>query len=285
VPESSKFMTMPNAPSLTSTNPTSDETVRMNIANRVLLYGMISITAIAVIVTILGILVFIKAPTDDKGTDMIISVFHSLLPVVATWVGTVIAFYFGKANFEAASKAATDLVKQFANSDDKLQATKVTDPGVMRKLADIIFNNEILGKKDEEIMVEDNLINFIDKNNKGDRLPILDSKNVARYIIHESTLDEFARKLPGGVVYPQLKDRALASINLGQLINDSDPDMKNKVTNSITFISINATLLEAKKKMDDNQWSQDAIVTENGLASEPVIGWITNNKISDWSKV
>ena len=44
-----------------------------------------------------------------------------LLPVIGAWVGTVLAFYFGQVNFEAASKSAQNLVRQLSPRE-KLQA-------------------------------------------------------------------------------------------------------------------------------------------------------------------
>lgn len=38
-------------------------------------------------------------------------VFASVLPLLGTWVGTVLAFYFSRENFEAANKSVQDLVK------------------------------------------------------------------------------------------------------------------------------------------------------------------------------
>ena len=125
---------------------------------------------------------------------------------------------------------------------------------------------------------------FIDTNKKGDRLPIFDSKNISRYIIHESTINEFVRKLSTGK-YPALKDKKLEEITLEMMVNSTDDEMKNKLTKSQVFVSKNATLFEAKEKMANNQWSQDVFVTETGNATESVIGWITNNKIAELAKV
>jgi hypothetical protein len=235
--------------------------------------------------TIISVFIINKARAEaGEGTATMKEIFHSLLPVLASWVGTVLAFYFGKENFEAANKSVQDMVKQIATSDDKLKSVKVTDKDVMRLLADITFNKAIASKVDSEIKVQDDLLKFIDDNNNGERLPIIDSKNVVRYIIHQSSINEFARKLIAGK-YDALKGKSLGDITLEQVINSTDDEMKNKIRNSISFVSKNATLLEVKEKMKANIGSQDVIVTENGLPAEAVIGWITNNKIIEMSKV
>ena len=265
---------------------TDDEKLRGSIATKVLMYGTLTLLIIASIIIITAVVMLItsKGASEDKAISLIVNVFHALLPVIATWVGTVIAFYFGKANFEAANKSVQEMVKQITSSDDKLKATKVGDKGVMRLLPEINYNKEIIDKEDKDINVAKDLLDFIDTNKKGERLPIFDKQISVRYIIHESTINEFARKL-GTAKYPGLKDKKLEEITLDLMVNSSDEEMKNKLIKSLVFVSKNATLFEAKEKMTSSQWSQDIFVTENGNATEPAIGWITNNKITELAKV
>ncbi len=53
-----------------------------------------------------------------------------LLPVIGASVGTVLAFYFGQVNFEAASRSAANLVRQLTPRE-KLQA-KAADQAMMK---------------------------------------------------------------------------------------------------------------------------------------------------------
>ncbi len=265
---------------------TDDEKLRGSIATQVLKYGTLTLGVVASIIIIVAVIIMFRSKdgNNDKPIELIVNVFHTLLPVIATWVGTVIAFYFGKANFEAASKSVQEMVKQITNTDDKLKATKVADKGVMRLLADISYNKDITGKTDAEINVQKDLLDFVDTNKKGDRLPIINTGNVIRYIIHESSMNEFVRKLSGGK-YAALKDKKLEEITLEEMINSTDDEMKNKIIKSLVFVAKSATLFEAKEKMAGNQLSQDVFVTETGSPEEPIIGWVTNNKIAELSKI
>src|SRR3989440_2151693 len=56
--------------------------------------------------------------------DMAKYILATVLPVVAGWVGTVLAFYYGKENFEAGSRSVTTAA-QALTSKDKLAATVV----------------------------------------------------------------------------------------------------------------------------------------------------------------
>lgn len=210
--------------------------------------------------------------------------FGIVLPIIGTWMGTVLAYYFSKENFKAASDSNVALMKQITGSDDKLKATNVSDDGVMRLLKDISYNKDIASKDDKDILVQKDLIGFIDENKKGDRLPILNDKNILRYIIHESTLNEFVRKFSTGN-YDLLKATKLEEISLDQMINNTDGDLKNKIIKSAAFVSKSATLFEANQKMINNPLCQDVFVTDSGNENETVIGWITNNRIAELAKV
>src|ERR1043166_7992064 len=48
--------------------------------------------------------------------------FTALLPVFATWVGTLLAFYFSKDNFESATKSVTEMANKISGADEKLKA-------------------------------------------------------------------------------------------------------------------------------------------------------------------
>lgn len=273
-----------------------DESLRGNLATKVLKYGILALGTVAVIIIIAAILIFFTATGDaaqqaaqkEKGIALIVNIFQSLLPVIATWIGTVIAFYFGTANFEAANKSVRALVDQITNSEDKLKATKITDKGVMRLFADINYNTDLSGKEYTEILVQKDLLDFIDantsSNKKGDRVPIFDNKKSVRCIIHESTLNEFARKL-SLKKFETLVDKTLDVITLDELINSTDEEMKMKITKSAEFVSKTATLFDANEKMKSNKYCQDVFVTENGKAEEEIIGWITNNKIAEFCKI
>lgn len=275
-----------------STENKPDESLRGNIATKILAYGIWALATISIIIIIAAIVMLFRAsgtPAEmaaqkDKAIALIVNIFQSLLPVIATWIGTVIAFYFGAANFEAANKSVEALVKQITNTDDKLKATKISDKGVMRSFAEINYNIELSEKAFTDILIQKDLLEFIDLNQKGDRLPILDSKKAVRCIIHESTLNEFARKLTLKK-FETLAEKTLDVITLEELTNNTDEEMKMKITKSAEFVSKTATLFDANEKMKLNKYCQDVFVTENGKAEEEIIGWVTNNKVAEFCKI
>jgi hypothetical protein len=61
-------------------------------------------------------------------------VFAAVLPVVAAWVGSVMAFYFGKENFRAATESVTQTAR-LLSSQEKLGQTKAQEIG--KRIADV----------------------------------------------------------------------------------------------------------------------------------------------------
>ncbi len=59
---------------------------------------------------VVGISLVTVIAAYDKPKEVIETLSSTILPVVATWVGTVLAFYFSEKNFEAASRAQERLL-------------------------------------------------------------------------------------------------------------------------------------------------------------------------------
>jgi ATP-dependent helicase YprA (DUF1998 family) len=60
--------------------------------------------------------------------------------------------------------------------------------------------------------------------------------------------------------------------------------MRDMVSGSLAFVSIDATLANAKIEMEKVDNCQDVFVTDNGDKNEPVRGWLTNSEIAKHSQ-
>src|SRR6478609_5743961 len=58
--------------------------------------------------------------------DALQFVFASIVPVIGTWMGTVMAFYFSKENLEAANRSVKSLI-QHISSNEKLASIKSSE--------------------------------------------------------------------------------------------------------------------------------------------------------------
>lgn len=234
------------------------------------------------------------------------SLFSTILPLIGTWMGAVIAYYFGKENFDAANKSVQSMVQKMVTSEDKLKSIKVSDPNVMIALGNIYDNKDIRVKNDPNIMVEKDLLGFFDVNKNIERLPIMDSNFVVRYILHKSLITDFMLNIslnklkipvtgaPAAPAAPPVTAAAPANavtaktfdlVTLDDLINSSNDQYKQSVIKSAEFVSKDASLLEVQTKINNSKYCQDVFVTDDGSASKPVIGWITNNKVNELSKL
>jgi hypothetical protein len=113
------------------------------------------------------------------------------------------------------------------------------------------------------------------------RLPVLNVKGAAKYMIHQSlifkfvtekTLEASARNKAFDVTQTTLKDFLAYA------------DMKEQVTKTIAFVHLEGTLADAKDRMEKITGCQDVFVTADGSPGKPVEGWLTNIDISKHAK-
>ena len=226
---------------------------------------VLSITSVA----ILAILVIHYASPENK-QDAGTRVLGSVLPLLGTWVGTVLAYYFSKENFEAATKSVTELAKQIT-PQEKLKSALVNQKMIPK--VQMFFRTV---PADKVKLVD--LLNDLEKQQKGNRIPILGDKGEAVYILHRSIIDKF------------LSDAAragkaasdIAGLTLQDLLNQSSLKAIAQAFDVVKQDSSLADAMEAMSKIDD---CQDVFVTESGRKGEAVLGWITNVIIQDNAKV
>lgn len=217
---------------------------------------------------LIGIGVAIKELCFNQASDLSF-ISQTLLPIWATWVGTILAFYFGKSNFEAAAKSYQEVIKTLS-PEEKMASIKAID--VMIPFKDILY-------MDYEDSLSKTLVAFLqdDKFKNVNRFAFIDDKNILKYIIHRS---EFTKYLTGKAI----STTKIEDISFEFFLQESKQKQNNYVLNNSAFIPLTATLLEAKKAMDTLKECQDVFVTSTGKESEPVLGLITNNTILEYAK-
>jgi hypothetical protein len=196
-------------------------------------------------------------------------VFNALLPLFGTWVGTVLAYYFSKQNFESASQSVERMVT--LTTEQKLG--KIVVEKEMLRSGQITAVTIPAGKTEKDITLQD-LAKLL--RDPVTRIPILDSTGAVKYIVHQSGLWKFiAEHATAG------NPAAIATLTLDDLVKDAI--LKDWVSN-IVFIPASVSVAEAKKRMEERKGCQDLIVTQNGGRSEPMLGWMTNTDIGRLSK-
>ena len=221
-------------------------------------------------IMVISIVVLVGAwKTPEKFDDISQRVFNALLPLLGTWVGTVLAYYFSSKNFESASQS----VERMVNLTTEQKLGKLAVDKEMLRLDQITVFKIPQGKAEKDVFLKDLRPQL---GGKITRLPILTDAGAVKYIIHQSGLFKF------------IADQALAgkagqidALTLEDLVKDAV--IGNWVAN-IAFVSEQSTVAEAKATMEALPGCQDLVVTKTGRKDEPMIGWMTNVEIGRLSK-
>ena len=214
-----------------------DSHFRIALAKGVITWALIAILAMAALIIVVAGVNAIRAPEKEaQFFDIAKYVLGVLLPVIGAWVGTVLAFYFGQVNFEAASKSAANLVRQLSPRE-KLQAEAAGK--AMMKINEVTAFKIPPDKTEADITIRELIDNGFekDKSRPRQRLPILAADGTGKYVLHRSTIDAFVapKKRP-----PDVDE---STLSLKDLLEDSK--LKDYILNSFLPLAPEGTLADA----------------------------------------
>jgi hypothetical protein len=185
---------------------------------------------------------------------------------------------FSKNAIDKLEELFKTLFKTEKGAGDDAREGKLNDPKPVNQFM-IPFSKivpEIIpeGKTEKDIKIANIYHKFSDMIT---RIPVFDHKNTVKYVIHQSLIfkyiaGESVKKAESG------ETLKIADITLEDFLNH--PGIREIVQKSIAFVSKDATLTQAKEKMEQVKNCQDVFVTETGASNEPVIGWLLNTEIS-----
>jgi hypothetical protein len=189
------------------------------------------------------------------------------------------------------SKQATDKLEEvFTNlfrtepgkGDDERRnklhdAVPVADQMVpLRKMRKVVLATE---QAERDVQAERNikLSDLLKITNEGfTRVPILDKKNLCRYVVHQSLIYKFmARRVIDGEPPEKLDPR---TVTLEDFL--AFDDVMNYVHDALAFVPSTATLGDAQAAMEKDKDCQDILVTKTGTREGEVLGWLTNIDIA-----
>src|ERR1051326_7529249 len=254
--------------------PSSDPLIRSRLA-RTLTSGAFTFLIIVATTALVGGAIYSwYAPSgDDKRATFFFEVAKYILatvvPVVAGWVGTVLAFYYGKENFEAGTRSVTTTA-QALTSKQKLATTMVATLGKELGKFTALVLNEDQSKAPDKVTLDkvDPAFGPVPPQDKPyERLPILLAGNLPYTVLHRSTMNSF-------VVDVLKKDptKTTGGLTLAELFTHvgSVPE-KNFV-----IVAESETADAAKQRMESVKNCSDVFVTADGTAKSAVKRWITN---------
>jgi hypothetical protein len=196
-----------------------------------------------------------------KTPDNTMTIFNIILPVMASWVGTILAFYFGRENFESANKQVQEMVQRLTPD----QRAKKPVTSIMRAFQNITCFQIPKGKSDKDIGLKELRAKF----SQGiSRLPIIDADDKPKYIIHESSIDKYI--VSGGKHEDTVEKFITTQREAGFVFG---------LGKGFVVISEQFTLDAAKKKLKQTPSCQDIFITKEGSIDEPLTGWISNVRL------
>lgn len=199
----------------------------------------------------------------------------ALLPVLGTWVATVLAFYFSKESFAAASQQASNIMHQLT-PEQKLQEIAVTE--VMISLTDKNTTKLTIDEKSEDkITLKAGILEALLIPYGKNRLPVVGVDGKAKYIIHRSLIDKFISESVIANSATKLDDLTLRAL--------LDDKQGGPVATAFGTVGKNAKLNVVKALIDSNPDCSDVFVTEDGTRNGQAIGWITNIILAEKSRV
>ena len=220
------------------------------------------------LVSMLGIVIVagVAIGFSDTRSETTQMVFTAVTPLIASWIGAVIAYYFSSDSLETATRSAKDLI---GTLDEKLKTIPATR--VMIKLTNMSKFKSDDTQKVKEILDE------LKKSGKGERLPFLNDQNQPVYMLHKSSIDS--------ALVEAFTDTSLnlQDITLKQLF-EKVPELKVMAVGSFETVGVDATLDKILTAMGRIRGCQDIFVTEDGTKKGAVIGWVTNGIIEDASR-
>lgn len=235
----------------------NDNHVRTLIAFLVLGAGMVVLATVAWVA-------LANADAEERGETTRL-VFASIVPLVGTWVGAVLAYYFSAANLRTGSETTLRAVKAAGGLSPESPVTEVWTP------VRAMLTTPVADRAAAERLVLRVLYQDMQTFGKG-RMPILTRPGgVALFVVHDSDIEKYA-----GSLQPPRAASALGTETLRDLREvDGFAEMLGFAT-----VPDTASVAEARAALAAVPGAKDVFVTEDGTAKGAVLGWLTNSDLA-----
>jgi predicted transcriptional regulator len=218
----------------------------------------LGITGIAIVgIVVLGTMTIVIS--DKEAVSRAQAVFNAVLPLFGTWVGTVLAYFFSRENFESASRSVERLTRQLTVQEE-LQSMPVASAMVPRSQM-LVCDDPVQAK------LVDTLTQLEGKNLK--RLPIL-SKGVAVTLIYSQDIIDYLYRVKTGL---SEDDRKKLTV---QDLLDEKPELKKP----FAVVSESGSLADAQDALAKIAEGRVVFVTKTGSEGDPVVGMLTSVDIA-----
>jgi hypothetical protein len=215
---------------------------------------------------LVGALLGIAQVGGKEAADVADKTFNTILPVLAGWVGTVLAFYFSALQSESTNRSLQQAIGRIDGgppSQARVTARMIPVSSIrhLQTLDD--------GHPPSSFNLAAALRPLFDPQAPGGAVTrlVFVERGQFRYVIHVGTLNAF-------LGLPPPAERSIGDLTLDDLLKNDH--YRNQIANLVAFVGTDATLAQAKTALDAVAGAQDIIVTSTGDANGQVLGWITN---------
>jgi len=253
-------------------NGTDD--VRAKLGTRLVFWSTIALTGLGAVI-IVSAAITGKPDTIMGAAQLLLS---ALLPLFGTWVGTILAFYYSKENYEAASQSTLDVVKSVGQ---RLRSTPVASkmmPASQVVVAQLPSDGSIGSLKVSDIETKFDTVGG--NGQKISRLLIANATGACAGILHRSVFTEMLAEGLQDTPPIDVATATLSSLLTKECRASKGMTYGDFIQKTIAFVAQDKTVADAKAAMEQIPGCQDVIVTKTGDKVEPMIGWLSNIDIS-----
>ena len=220
------------------------------------------VTFLIVAVTIY--IAIVSLHKDDSPDYSIIS--QTLIPIWATWIGTILAFYFGKENLDSATKSYREVIKRLT-PEEKMATLYIEDEMLpFDEIVSLDFETQ-KGRPIQEILDNREFKEY-------HRYVFFDNKHLKK-VIDRSLFLEFIN-----MELNKTQDMEYVNkLTFEDMLTTSDESIQKKLNKALVYVLPTDTLLDAKNKVERISGHLDIFVTATGDLNGEVLGMITNNMI------
>lgn len=236
-----------------------DAEARYRIAKRLIYVGIGGIVAVSFVAVYYA---------DTAGRpEMSRVVFASVTAMLGTWISTVLAFYFARENFQAASDATRETLKQAGAFHEDSRVSEVMTPFAKINPIELVADTAA-GKK-----LPLSTLSVAMKATNNHRVPVLVGEDKrALWVIHLPHIKDYAQQ--GRISIDDLPKDATVE-ELRQI-----PELRIAIENFVT-VKQTSTVADARQKMQTaREGCKDVFVTSDGTPDGSVVGFLTNSDLA-----
>lgn len=202
----------------------------------------------------------------DQRPEMSRLVFASVLPLLGTWVGAVLAFYFSRDNLQAGSQTTLAAVQtaQAHLSSNTAAADAMIPYESIRPRQDTDDLPSALALPLSNLAAEMGAAG-------NARIPVFDRNRVALLVVHQPDIDRYAQ------------DKSMSATSLTS--NDTVSELLKDAPTAAAvqgFVAVrpSASVADARQALAKAPAAKDVFVTETGALGGRVLGWLTNSDLA-----